>query len=405
MGRDMYHSAEGTHWTKKNHKYIRKEGNRYIYPQDYNDRKSLRELKRSNAMYQQGRDDYRQAGVQRANRNSAANGAGSMDYRDRNANRANTLSNRSAAVNRQASPDYRELSKSGAGAAGRYATSRQTSPNYQGISTAQRRQTALNSQGSSNYREASRSGSGAVSRLANSSQEYAKQLSARHAGKMRKERNLNNQGSDSRGYDYAREQAATNSIASRRNNVNGSTVSDYKEASREARRNNPNTLKQVSDHYRDVRNRQNRQAGNRAKAANGEYTDYKTLSSEHRANDPDVAIRERRHAQEEMYERGRTKNAIKRGSTAGRNRYVSKIQNEALDSQNSPDYRSISEIAAAKSNLQNREEIRKRHKKAIRKEVGKETVKKLLNASNEATRMLIAPGSYMIGRAKRKRKG
>lgn len=34
MGRDMYHSAEGTHWTKKNHKYIRKEGNRYIYPSD-----------------------------------------------------------------------------------------------------------------------------------------------------------------------------------------------------------------------------------------------------------------------------------------------------------------------------------------------------------------------------------
>ena len=31
MGRELQHSAEGTHWTKKNHKYIRKEGNRYIY--------------------------------------------------------------------------------------------------------------------------------------------------------------------------------------------------------------------------------------------------------------------------------------------------------------------------------------------------------------------------------------
>ena len=26
------HSAKGSTWTKKNHKYIRKEGNRYIYP-------------------------------------------------------------------------------------------------------------------------------------------------------------------------------------------------------------------------------------------------------------------------------------------------------------------------------------------------------------------------------------
>lgn len=30
----FYHSAKGSHWTKKNHKYIRKEGNRYIYDND-----------------------------------------------------------------------------------------------------------------------------------------------------------------------------------------------------------------------------------------------------------------------------------------------------------------------------------------------------------------------------------
>lgn len=34
MERNIYHSAEGSTWTKKNHKYIRKEGNRYIYPDD-----------------------------------------------------------------------------------------------------------------------------------------------------------------------------------------------------------------------------------------------------------------------------------------------------------------------------------------------------------------------------------
>ena len=34
MKNGIYHSAEGSTWTKKNHKYIRKEGNRYIYPED-----------------------------------------------------------------------------------------------------------------------------------------------------------------------------------------------------------------------------------------------------------------------------------------------------------------------------------------------------------------------------------
>lgn len=35
MQRDkLRHSAEGTTWSKKNHKYIRKEGSTYIYPED-----------------------------------------------------------------------------------------------------------------------------------------------------------------------------------------------------------------------------------------------------------------------------------------------------------------------------------------------------------------------------------
>lgn len=32
----LFHSAEGSSWTKKDHKYIRKEGNRYIYAEDGN---------------------------------------------------------------------------------------------------------------------------------------------------------------------------------------------------------------------------------------------------------------------------------------------------------------------------------------------------------------------------------
>lgn len=34
MDRSLQHSAKGSTWTKKNHKYLRKEGNRYIYPED-----------------------------------------------------------------------------------------------------------------------------------------------------------------------------------------------------------------------------------------------------------------------------------------------------------------------------------------------------------------------------------
>ena len=43
MRRDLIHSAEGTHWTKKNHKYIRKEGNRYIYADDLKTGRASRE--------------------------------------------------------------------------------------------------------------------------------------------------------------------------------------------------------------------------------------------------------------------------------------------------------------------------------------------------------------------------
>lgn len=41
MERDLMHSAKGTHWIKKEHKYINKIGGRYIYPSEYDrDRRS-----------------------------------------------------------------------------------------------------------------------------------------------------------------------------------------------------------------------------------------------------------------------------------------------------------------------------------------------------------------------------
>lgn len=88
---EFRHSAEGTHWTKRNHKYIRKEGNRYIYPEDLQTGSGRREgidkrqytmeenikskyAARRNALSNQGNTNYKQLGVQRANRKHAANG-------------------------------------------------------------------------------------------------------------------------------------------------------------------------------------------------------------------------------------------------------------------------------------------------------------------------------------------
>lgn len=48
MGRELQHSAEGTHWTKKNHKYINKIGGKYIYPSEHD---SARRYRRSAEQY------------------------------------------------------------------------------------------------------------------------------------------------------------------------------------------------------------------------------------------------------------------------------------------------------------------------------------------------------------------
>lgn len=68
MERNLSHSAEGSTWSKKNHKYIRKEGNRYIYPED------VQKGSRTKALNSQGSVNYKQLGQQRANREAAKNG-------------------------------------------------------------------------------------------------------------------------------------------------------------------------------------------------------------------------------------------------------------------------------------------------------------------------------------------
>lgn len=88
--KDIQHSAAGSHWEKKNHKYIRKEGNRYIYPED---------LKRISQ--------------QHANRQAAKNGKlvnPIATYRDENGNVALRLHTKGAfATPNQA--DYKQYSK------------------------------------------------------------------------------------------------------------------------------------------------------------------------------------------------------------------------------------------------------------------------------------------------------
>lgn len=88
--KDIRHSAAGSHWTKQNHKYIRKEGNRYIYP-----------------------SDLKKISQQHANRQNAKNGKlinPTATYRDENGNVALRLHTKGA----YASPnqaDYKQYSK------------------------------------------------------------------------------------------------------------------------------------------------------------------------------------------------------------------------------------------------------------------------------------------------------
>lgn len=87
---NIQHSAEGSHWTKKNHKYIRKEGNRYIYP-----------------------SDLKKISQQHANRQNAKNGKlinPTATYRDENGNVALRLHTKGAySTPNQA--DYKQYSK------------------------------------------------------------------------------------------------------------------------------------------------------------------------------------------------------------------------------------------------------------------------------------------------------
>ncbi|MBP5593898.1 MAG: hypothetical protein J6Y02_00855 [Pseudobutyrivibrio sp.] len=115
----IQHSSKGTHWTKKNHKYIKKIGNRYIYPSDLKKMGS----RRTNALNSQGSyKDYEfengngQLSQQMAKKMSAENSRNMRNAREqatevRELARMEQAENRQKAVNRQASPNYKQLSQ------------------------------------------------------------------------------------------------------------------------------------------------------------------------------------------------------------------------------------------------------------------------------------------------------
>lgn len=165
MTNEFAHSAEGTHWTKKNHKYIRKEGNRYIYPTDGN------KLRRNTSMYNQNSPDYKAistANRQRVNRENAANGGSvrNQEYAKQmtrvthaptatiNGNKIkfgpsmDTMNRRTVRQKMQGSTDYKALSQQNVNkTAQRSAVSNQAGVNKDFVKGQNRRQ-AVNRQGS-----------------------------------------------------------------------------------------------------------------------------------------------------------------------------------------------------------------------------------------------------------------
>lgn len=318
----FYHSAEGSHWTKKNHKYIRKEGNRYIYPEDLKRMQNTANARRD-AVNSQSSANYRQLSEQHANRQAAKSGKvvnPSYVVRDSSGNKVYE----GTARGRYAMPttsDYKEYSrdmaqysnrkraKNGNGARNQEyakaatqgrkdqeslnelkrsnATYNQGSNNYsRGLSN---RRTALNNQGSSDYKSMgvnyakrrAAAGNTSDANLYNTSQDYAKHKSKLNSKKSKdaalakrqaenRQSSLNSQGSS----DYRQ---LSSGHANRGSAVNSQSSSDYKKLS-EQRANRTAALKnQASSDYRTI----SENKAKRSKALKSQVNpDYKQLSAQ-----------------------------------------------------------------------------------------------------------------------------
>lgn len=295
MGRDMYHSAEGTHWTKKNHKYIRKEGNRYIYPSDAN------RLRGTNAINRQASPDYKTLSQQKANRSAAASGKvvnPSFALRDSDGRKIATIHTKESyptattrdfqrysgevaqrgKVSRQSSPDYRSVSQNHASAMAKErndlkslnelkrsnATYNQNTPNYGARS---KQHAAVTNQASPDYRSVSQNNAKANKRSSavnNQSSPNYRTMSSRRAS-------LNSQASpDYRSVSQNHVNAMNRSTA-----VSGQASPDYKSISKRKAA----IKKQSTPDYRSV-SQNHADSMNRSSAVNSQGSfDYRSAGS------------------------------------------------------------------------------------------------------------------------------
>lgn len=329
---ELYHSAEGTHWTKKNHKYIRKEGNRYIYPSDAN------RLRGTNAINRQASPDYKELSQQKANRSAAASGKvvnPSFALRDSDGRKVATIHTKGTyptattrdfqrysgemaqrgKVSRQTSPDYRSVSQNHASAMAKERNDRkslnelkrsnasynQNTPNYGARS---KQHAAVTNQASPDYRARSKQHAA----VANQASPDYRATSSRRAA-------LNNQG----GSDYRsvseNHANAMGDDRKRRNAVNSQSTPNYRAVSSQRAALNS----QGSSDYRSVSQNHANAMNRSAAVSNQASPDYKSVS--------------------------KRKAAVKRQSTpdyrsVSQNHADSMNRSSAVNSQGSFDYRS-----------------------------------------------------------------
>lgn len=356
MGRDMYHSAEGTHWTKKNHKYIRKEGNRYIYPSDAN------KLRGSKAINNQSSPDYKALSQQKANRSAAASGKvvnPSFALRDSDGRKVATIHTKESfptattrdfkrysgemaqrgKVSRQSSPDYRSVSQNHAGAMAKErndrktmnelkrsnATYQQNTPNY---SSRSKQHAAVTNQASPDYRSVSQN-------QANYNKQrsaVSSQASPNYRATSSRRAALNNQGSTNYrqlGQQKANRTAAANGAADHIRLDDGTYLKEYGSHQQQAKR--------------GLKNRQI--MSNRSNALNSQVSpDYRSVSQNH-ANTMNRSAAVSNQASPDYKSVSKRKAAIKRQSTpdyrsVSQNHADSMNRSSAVNSQGSFDYRS-----------------------------------------------------------------
>lgn len=204
MGRNLYHSAEGSHWTKKNHKYIRKEGNRYIYPEDV--AKSSKTKTARDILSEKGvrRVEYKTLEVP-SNRNGFDNSHDRITFRDTDYKDKNGNYRSSFYTNNDKRHDGSFYKPTNSLANPRYKYRDEIEANEKKARQAENRKNSLNKQGTRDYKK------------------FSEQHANRQAAKSGKVVNPTYTLRDNQGNKVARLQS--------KDKVQMPTVADYKKAS------------------------------------------------------------------------------------------------------------------------------------------------------------------------------